>query len=172
MPSSLTVSATPPSSRWIPTATEAAPACWRDIGESLLQRPVDGQLGILREAWQRAAGADPGLDAGALAEVGDQRAKGRHESQVVQQRGAEVVGDAADAPDPGVDQLQRPIEARRQRRVGLLAQEAELQLDRREELGCLVMQGQREPPPLRLVLPDHLAGEPFQLGGPSPAAGC
>ena len=47
-----------------------------------------------------------------------------------------------------------------------LAERAELQLERREDLRGLVVQLAGEPAPLLLVLLDHTRGEPFEVLGP------
>ena len=104
-------------------------------------------------------------DAAALAEIGHQRAEGREQAEVVQQRRPEVVGHAPDAPDPGVDQPERPIQPLGLRRADRVPEHAQLHLDGGEDLRGLVVQLAREPPALLLVLLHHAGGEPGQLDG-------
>ena len=94
----------------MPTSTDRAPAC---------RRTLDSASCSARNRASSASSGSGGRTAGAVssmlyvapcAEVGDQRAQRRQQPEVVEQRGPEIVGDAADAPDAGVDQLERVIE--------------------------------------------------------------
>ena len=93
--------------------------------------------------------------------------------EVVEQRRPQVVGDAADAPDAGVDQLEGVIEPlapasgatpSRSRPSSILTA--------REHLRRLVVQLAREPAALLLVLLDHAGGEPGQLDRARLQAAC
>ena len=89
----------------------ARAACRAHVRQRLLQRAEQGQLRLLREWRERAPGAvkrDP--DVAPLAEVGHQRAQRGQQAEVVEQRRPEIVGDAPDAADAGVDQLEGVIE--------------------------------------------------------------
>ena len=116
-PSSLTSSSTPSRLTEMPMSTDAASA-WRSTFESAScsarKSASSASLGERRERRAAASSSDP--DAAALAEVGHQRAQRGQQAEVVQQRRAKVVGDAADAADAGVDEAEHLVQPRRLRR--------------------------------------------------------
>jgi hypothetical protein len=149
----------------------------RDVGEPFLQRPEERQVRVVGEGGQPRRQRERHGEPAALLEVGAQRAQRRHQPQIVEQRGAQLVGHVADAPDPGVDEREHPVEALahplgRERRPAArraphaLAQHPELHLHRREHLRRLVVQLAREPPALLLVLAHHAQRQPLELRAP------
>ena len=136
-----------------------------DVGERLLQGAEERELRLLRERRQGRRRGEPDPHPAPLAELGDQRAERGQQSQVVQQRRTQVVGDVPDASDPGIDEAEHLVEPRGLRRGSASRMTPELHLDRGEDLAGLVVQLAGEPPPLLLVLLDHPRGEARQLDG-------
>ena len=133
------------------------------VRERLLQRAEQGQLRLLRQRRERGGRREGDPDGAVVAEVRHQRAQRGQEAEVVEQRGPEIVGDAPDAPDAGVDQREGLVEPFAERRAHPFAQHPELHLHRAEDLRRLVVQLARQPAALLLVLLDHARGEPRQL---------
>ena len=96
----------------MPTSTFRAPAWRRTLDSASCSARNRASSASLESGGSAAGTASATADVAPVAEIGDQRAERREQAEVVQQRRPEVVGDAADAPDAGVDQLERPIEPR------------------------------------------------------------
>ena len=102
-------------------------------------------------------------DVEARREILDDGAQRRDQSQLVQHCRPQGLGHAADAAHALVDEVERLLQIRdrarpRRARVDALAQESELQLERREDLCGLVVQLPREALSLALVLLQHAGG--------------
>ena len=142
------------------------------VGERLLQSPEERKLGLSGQRGKRRGHGEPGADAAAITEIRHQRAQCGKQPEIVQQGWPEVVGDAPDAPDAGIDECQNVVEPAAWSRLGRVAQNPELHLHRGEYLRGLVVQLAREAAALLLVLLDHPGGESRQLDRAGSRAGC
>ena len=153
-------------------------------GSSATGRPRRSGAAACRRTFESAScsarnrASSASFDRGGIGRGGGEGRSGRHcgrrspppasaapgrRPEVVEQRRPEVVGDAPDAPDAGVDQREGLIEPLRVRRAHAIAQQPQLHLDRAEHLRRLVVQLAGQPAALFLVLLHHAGGEPGQL---------
>ena len=137
----------------------------RDVGQRLLQNAEQSQFRRVAQGGKGVRRLEVHLQVHPRAELERERAQRGHQAQVIEERRAQVVGQAADPHDPVVDQLQHAVEPGRVLGAGALAQQAELELHRREHLRRFVVQLEREAAALLLVLLDHAAGQPLQVRG-------
>ena len=133
------------------------------VGEGLLQSPEEGKLCFSGQRGKGRGNREPRLNAAAITEVSHERAQCGQQPQIVQQGWPEVVGDAADTPNTGIDERQYVVQPVCLARLSRVAQNSELHLHRRKHLRSLVVQLAREPAALLLVLLDHPGGESCQL---------
>ena len=99
------------------------------IGERLLQRSKQGQLGLPRKWRKGCRRGESDLDPASLAEIGHQRPQRREQPEVVEERRSQVIGDAPNASDSRIDQPQDLIQAVRALGLHLITQQAKLHFD-------------------------------------------
>ncbi len=122
------------------------------VGERLLAHAVEGQLGFTRQAPVDPADGYGGVEGTALVKLVHAPLEGGAEAEVVENRGAEIEGDAADV----LQRLGRQLAQFLHALLGVLGvagalEQAQADQQRSERLGGLVVQLTRQaasaPPP-------------------------